>query len=142
MSERGMYLPLTWNDEEKGMGVYLPAGQHHAAGQTREFDVPAYMGPDFEHPLYLVETISVFRMRYVVSAKNADHACDSVVLEEAQELSQKHIDENIVSVREINRLDYRKIFDEDNAYLKDWDLDKKFGMVHVVDYDDCYTGSK
>ena len=138
MSERGMYLPLTWNDEEKGMGVYLPAGQLRDAGQTREFDVPAYMGPDYEHPLYLVETISVFRMRYVVSAKNADHACDSVVLEEAQELSQKHIDENIVSVREINRLDYRKIFDEDNDYLKDWDLDKKFNMVHVVDYENTY----
>lgn len=132
MSERGMYLPLTWNDEEKGMGVYLPPTTE------REVDVPAHMGPDFEHPLYLVETISVFRMRYVVSAKNADHACDSVVLEEAQELSQKHVDENIISVREINRLDYRKIFDEDNAYLKDWDLDKKFNLVHVVDYEDTY----
>ena len=137
MSERGMYLPLTWNDEEKGMGVYLPA-----AIQGEDGEAKSQPGPDFEHPLYLVETISTFRMRYVVSAKSAEHACDTVVLEEAQELSQKHIDENIISVREINRLDYRKIFDEDNNYLKEWNLDKKFDMVHVVDYDDCYTGSK
>jgi len=134
MSDRGTYLPLTWNDEEKNMGVYLPPTVQPEVDEAK----PLTLGPDFEHPLYLVETISTFRMRYVVSAKSAEHACDTVVLEEAQELSQKHIDENIISVREIRRPEYKKIFDEDNDYLKDWDTDKKFSMVHVVDYDNTY----
>lgn len=130
MSERGMYLPLTWNDEVQGMGVYLPA-----AVQGEVCEVEPNPGPDFEHPLYLVETISTFRMRYVVSAKSAEHACDTVVSEEAQELSQKHIDENIISTRQISKAEYLRIFNEDNDYLKAWDVDKKFNTVHVVDYD-------
>lgn len=133
MSERGMYLPLTWNDEVQSMGVYLP---HAVQGEVCEVEPDS--GPDFEHPLYLVETISTFRMRYVVSAKSAEHACDTVVLEEAAELSQKHIDENIISTRQISKAEYLRIFNEDNDYLKSWDVDKKFGMVQVVDYEDTY----
>lgn len=134
MTERNLYLPLTWNEEQKSMGVFIPVDKLPAEVQQEK----SPLGPDFEHPLYLVEAISTFRMRYVVSAKSAEHACDTVVLEEAQELSQKHIDENIISVREINRLEYQQIFNQDNDYLSSWDTDKKFSMVHVVDYTNTY----
>jgi hypothetical protein len=131
MSERGTYLPLTWNDEVQGMGVYLPPSVQDEASKVE----PEHAGIDFEHPLYLVETISTFRMRYVVSAKSAEHAADTVTMEEAEEMSQKHIDENILSMRQISRAEYLQIFNEDNDYLRSWDADKKFDMVHVVDYD-------
>lgn len=128
MSERGTYLPLTWNDEVQGMGVYLPAQNAVKVEKVQD-------STEFEHPLYLVETISTFRIRYVVSAKSAEHAADTVAMEEAEEMSQKHIDENILGVRQIFRAEYLQIFDEDNDYLRSWDADKKLSMVHVVDYD-------
>jgi hypothetical protein len=49
-------------------------------------------------PKYLVETISMFRMRYVVEAKNAEHAQDEVTMNyggELAEFSQHHVDELI-----------------------------------------------
>lgn len=52
---------------------------------------------------YLVETISMFRMRYVIEAENAEHAKDEVTMNddgELREFSQMHVDENITSVRE------------------------------------------
>jgi len=89
-------------------------------------------------PKYLVETISMFRMRYVVEAENAEHAQDEVTMNyggELAEFSQKHVDELIISAREIDRDEYLRLFDEDNDYLKSWDEDQKFNFVNVIDYD-------
>jgi len=52
-----------------------------------------------------------------------------------REFSQKHIDENITSVREIDREEYLRLFNEDNDYLQDWDDDHKLSFVNVIDYD-------
>ena len=56
-----------------------------------------------ETKLYLVETVSIFRHRYVVEAKEAEHANDEVVMnttgvydDKWNEFSQKHISEDIV----------------------------------------------
>jgi hypothetical protein len=96
-----------------------------------------------EEKLYLVETVSVFRQRYVVSAREAEHAADEVVMnttggfsDEFQEFSQKHLDEIISSVREISSDEYIKIFDEDNDYLKNWDDVSKMQMINVIKYGD------
>ena len=89
-------------------------------------------------PLYMVETISYFRHRYVVDAKEIGHAHDTVTMlpvEHFEEFSQKHIDESIISSREITREEYLKIFDEDNDYLKNWKEEMKFQFVKKVDYD-------
>ncbi len=86
---------------------------------------------------YLVETISMFRMRYVVEAEAPEHATDEVVMNhngELSEFSQKHIDEVITSVREIDRAEYLRLFDEDNSYLAGWDEDSKLQYVNVIDY--------
>lgn len=88
-------------------------------------------------PKYLVETISVFRMRYVVEAECAEHAKDEVTMNNdgrLAEFSQLHIDEMITSTREIDRAEYLRLFDEDNAYLQGWDEDSKLQYVNVVDY--------
>ncbi len=86
---------------------------------------------------YLVETISVFRMRYVVEAQCAEHAADEVTMNDSKlsEFSQKHLDEIITSTREINTEEYLRIFDEDNKYLEEWPNAKKLDFVNVIDYD-------
>ena len=89
-------------------------------------------------PKYLVETVSVFRMRYVVEAKNASDARDEVTLnvgDNFHEFSQLHLDEMISSTREIDDVEYLRMFDEDNVYLKDWDEEQKFRFVQVLNYD-------
>lgn len=93
-----------------------------------------------EKKLYLVETVSIFRQRYVVEALEASHAEDEVVMTmhdgSITEFSQKHIDENITSTREINTDEYVKLFDEDNDYLKAWSLPQKMQCINTIKYDD------
>ena len=92
-------------------------------------------------PKYLVETVSVFRMRYVVEANTASDAKDEVTMcvggdfkEDFKEFSQLHLDEMISSTREITSAEYLRMFDEDNVYLKDWDEDQKLDFVNVINY--------
>jgi len=89
--------------------------------------------------LYLVETISMFRMRYVVECDEEGHALDEVTVhatggETLKEFSQQHLDEVISSSREISRIDYLDLFDKDNEYLKDWNESQKLQYVNTVDY--------
>jgi hypothetical protein len=90
--------------------------------------------------LYLVEAVSIFRMRYVVEAKEAEHACDEVVCgvggEHIKEFSQHHVDECIVSTRELSQEEYLKLFDEDNDYLASWDDEQKKSFINKIDYGD------
>lgn len=88
-------------------------------------------------PKYMVESISMFRMRYVIEAENAEHAKDEVTMNDGRlcEFSQLHLDEVITSTREIDEAEYLRMFDEDNDYLKEWDHDQKMGWVNVIDYD-------
>ena len=89
-------------------------------------------------PKYLVETISMFRMRYVIEALEETHACDEVVMNNSEgflrEFSQLHLDEIITSSREIDDAEYLRLFDRDNDYLKDWTDDQKLNAVNVLDY--------
>lgn len=91
---------------------------------------------------YIVETISIFRMRYVVEAKEETHALDEVTMnvsggydENWKEFSQNHVDECIVSSREITDEEYFQIFDKDNDYLKDWSDDQKLQFVNKINYE-------
>lgn len=87
-------------------------------------------------PKYLVETISMFRMRYVVEANNASDAKDEVSMNEGnlREFSQLHVDEMITSTREIDQTEYLRLFDEDNDYLHEWDESLKLSWINKVDY--------
>ena len=84
-------------------------------------------------PRYLVETVSMFRIRYVVECESAEYAKDTIAMDEAIEFSQKHIDENIVSCREVNDEEIVDIFFEDNPDLMKWGRDKAFQYIHKVD---------
>jgi len=92
--------------------------------------------------LFLVETVSIFRQRYVVEAFEVDHAKDEVIMnvtngysENFEEFSQKHIDESITSAREITEEEYLDIFDEDNDYLASWPDYQKFRFINKINYE-------
>jgi len=85
-------------------------------------------------PKYLVETVSMHRIRYVVDCESAEHAKDTVTLNEAEEFSQLHIDEMITSTRVIDDAEYLRLFNEDNDYLREWSDEQKFKYVHEVNY--------
>jgi hypothetical protein len=97
----------------------------------------SYIDWDVSMPKYLVETISMFRMRYAIEADNVEHAKDEVTMNvgELAEFSQHHVDEVITSSREIDDAEYLHQFDEDNEYLKDWTEGQKFSFVNTIDYD-------
>ena len=75
----------------------------------------------------LVEAVSVFRMRYMVEVPKgkSEYALDTVVMNEALEFSQKHLDETIVSHRVVGKKEALALCDEDNDYTKGWSKDKK-----------------
>ena len=90
--------------------------------------------------LYLVETVSMFRQRYVVEAKEESDALDEVVVNASgykdgwQEFSQKHLDEVITSSREISKEQYLELYDKDNDYVTAWSDDMKFRYINKIDY--------
>lgn len=95
--------------------------------------------------LVVVDCIAQYRMRYVVEVPigKTDWALDTVAMEEAREFSQEFLGETIFSHRTIKEKNYEKLFDEDNDYLKDWDLEQKREFItHIKDYQkndtDCY----
>jgi len=60
--------------------------------------------------LFIVDTISSFRMRYVIEAESLEHAYDEVTMkdsghpdDEFSEITQKHIGEQIIDGREVTR---------------------------------------
>ena len=87
-----------------------------------------------ETQLVLVECISQFRQRYVVEVPigvddfgndKANWALDTVTMEEAQEFSQEHLGETIVSHRVVSVEEALSMCDRDNAYCSSWSDDKK-----------------
>jgi predicted nucleic-acid-binding protein len=79
--------------------------------------------------LYLVETITTFRHYYTIECESAEHAEDTVVMEEAAELDQKCLGETIVSTRQITQADYNGLLKESvNSHMGD-------KMIHKVNYD-------
>jgi hypothetical protein len=93
-----------------------------------------------EKKLYLVETVSMFRMRYVVEAREESHATDEFIMEigkdSFKEFSQHHMDEVIVSTRELSAKEYLKLFDKDNDYLKNWDISQKMESINSIKYEE------
>ncbi len=75
----------------------------------------------------LVDTVSMFRMRYVVETPD-DHpewALDTVTMNDAKEFSQEHLGETIVSHRVVTEEEAIAVCDIDNDYLKSWSTEQK-----------------
>ncbi len=71
----------------------------------------------------LVETVQMFRHRYVVEVPEGKDAwaLDTVVTKEAKEFSQEHLGETIVSHRPVTLKEAMALCDLDNHYCKTWD---------------------
>ena len=78
----------------------------------------------------LVDTVSQFRMRYMVQVPvgKKEWALDTVTMNEAKEFSQEHIGENIVSHRVVTEEEAIQICNEDNDYCKTWSDEKKIDV--------------
>lgn len=86
-------------------------------------------------PLFIVETVSIFRHRYAIRAKSVEHAQDTVVMKDVpDEMSQLHLDELITSARQVTEQEYLTVFDQDNDYLKNWNVDQKKRLIYTIDY--------
>lgn len=88
-----------------------------------------------ETELVLVDTISMFRMRYVVEVPKGkkEYASDTVTMQEAKEFSQEHLDEIITTSRVISEDELIQICDEDNAYLKEWTREQKLNLITRIE---------
>jgi len=88
--------------------------------------------------LYLVEAISTFHLKFAVRARDPEHAMDEVVCDDGnlKELSQRHIDVNILGARKITNEEYLTEFDKDNDYMRSWTEDQKFNMINEINYED------
>lgn len=97
----------------------------------------SYQLTKVESDLYLVEGVSMFHMKFVVRAKEAEHACDEVVMDtgDLKEFSQNHIDFNILGARKISQDEYLETFNKDNAYLSKWSDEEKLRLINEIDYE-------
>ena len=78
----------------------------------------------------LVETVSMFRQRYMVEAP-ADHpeyALDDVTMETAKEFSQLHVGETITSHRVVTKEEALLLCDVDNNYCQAWNDEHKMNV--------------
>jgi hypothetical protein len=75
----------------------------------------------------LVETVSMYRMRYVVECPvdHPEYALDTVTAEQAKEFSQSHIGETIISSRVISEEEALAMCDVDNIYQSSWTKEEK-----------------
>jgi len=87
-----------------------------------------------ETQLVLVETVSMFRQRYMVEVPvgideqgndKSLWALDTVTCNEAKEFSQEHLGETIVSHRVVSKKEAMSLCDVDNAYASNWNDDMK-----------------
>jgi len=92
--------------------------------------------------LFLVDAVSSYRTSYVVRCENEEHAKDTVTMEQSTEFSQEWLGEQISRVREITEDDYLVLFDKENDYLKNWDVDKKKSLITQVSYIVTTDGEK
>ena len=82
---------------------------------------------EVETELVLVECISQFRQRYMVEVPKgkAEWAMDTVTLNQAEEFSQAHLGETIVSHRVVSVEEMLTLCDKDNDYAKAWNDEHK-----------------
>jgi hypothetical protein len=84
--------------------------------------------------LYMVETLSQFRHRYVVEISDDATIDDATYYvlnnDNVEEMSQYHLGELDFSTREITKEEYLKLFNEDNYYLSEWSDEKKFTLIN------------
>jgi len=92
-----------------------------------------------DRKIFIIDAVSMFRMRYAVFATCAEDAMDEFTMrlddEIFHEMSQEHIGENIVSVREVSQKKFLKQYDNDNGPCT-WSDEQKLSVINVIDYEE------
>lgn len=78
-------------------------------------------------PRYLINTVSIFRMTYIIDAPNVEWAKDAIVMNEVEDADQDHLDELIVDSREITIEEFNRII----SPMANGHMGEK--IVHVVE---------
>lgn len=88
--------------------------------------------------LFVVDTISTFRQRYVIEAESLEHAYDEVTMRDSgsedddfEEFSQKWLGETIIDGREIKMKHFNKMLEEDKECCG-WMGEK---LIRKINYD-------
>ena len=97
------------------------------------------IGDKMSKKLFIVDTISTFRMRYVIEADELVHAFDEVTMNGSpdyfEELTQKNLGETIVDGRQISREEFDKMIEslktDDDELSSYWMGDK---MIRKINY--------
>lgn len=92
---------------------------------------------------YIVETISQHLVRYLIEAREEEHALDEVTVnseiycETFKEFSQKHLGDVILQAREVTDDEIVKLFDKENYYLAEsWTREQKINALsNKIKYD-------
>jgi len=88
-------------------------------------------------PLFEVNTVSLFRHKYVIEAKTLEHAYDTIYCDKPEELTQKHLEETILDGRKIDRKEFERLCDEsmnDSRELSNAHLGTR--IIHKVNYNE------
>jgi hypothetical protein len=88
-------------------------------------------------PLFEVSTVSLFRHKYVIEAKNLEHAYDTVLIDNPEALTQKFLDENIIDGRKIGRKEFKRLCNDsmnDSRELSNAHLGTH--IIHKVNYNE------
>jgi len=92
-----------------------------------------------DRKIFIIDAVSMFRMRYAVLATCEEDAMDEFTMrlddEIFHEMSQQHIGENIVSVREVSQKKFLKQYDNDNGPCT-WSDEQKLSVINVIDYEE------
>lgn len=81
-----------------------------------------------ETPIFIVDKLISVRVRYAVRARCAEHAKDTVTMNEAEEFDQNPIGEDIIGAAEMSEAQF---FDQFTYPIGD---EAKRRFVHVIDY--------
>ena len=90
-----------------------------------------------EDKIFIVETISTFKIRYAIRGKSLKHAMDTVSCEEANELDQEFLGETIFGGRKVSKKEFLKnefSIDYMKANPNVWTDEMKLDMIHNIDY--------
>lgn len=90
----------------------------------------------------LISTISHFRLNYAIPKEdfaklgykepiNTEKLSNYIHEGNVREVSQTHIGENVIEVREYSEDDMLKKFDELNSYLVDWTREHKLNYLNT-----------
>ncbi len=98
--------------------------------------------------LYVVDTIVTFRHRYVVEAKELEHAYDEVTMRDSRapgddfdEMTQRCLGESIIDGREITKKEFKKMLEtlksSNDEICSYWMGDK---LIRTIEYDTDRNG--